>query len=78
MKAMILAAGRGERLKPLTDTTPKPLLKAGDKSLIEHHLVNLASAGVTEVVINIAWLGDQIKQKLGNGENYQLNITYSD
>jgi MurNAc alpha-1-phosphate uridylyltransferase len=78
MKAMILAAGRGERLKPLTDTTPKPLLKAGDKSLIEYHLTNLAAAGIKDVVINIAWLGEQIKQALGDGEKYQLNITYSD
>ena len=78
MKAMILAAGRGERLKPLTDTTPKPLLKAGDKSLIEYHLTNLAAAGIKDVVINIAWLGEQIKQTLGNGEKYQLSISYSD
>jgi len=78
MKAMILAAGRGERLRPLTDTTPKPLLKAGGKSLIEYHLIKLAAAGVKDVVINIAWLGQQIKQTLGNGEKYQVNITYSD
>jgi len=78
MKAMILAAGRGERLRPLTDTTPKPLLKAGSKSLIEHHLFNLADNGINEVVINIAWLGQLIKETLGSGEKYNLHISYSD
>jgi MurNAc alpha-1-phosphate uridylyltransferase len=78
MKAMILAAGRGERLRPLTDTTPKPLLKAGPRSLIEHHLFHLAEKGINDVVINIAWLGAQIKEALGKGEKYNLNITYSD
>jgi MurNAc alpha-1-phosphate uridylyltransferase len=78
MKAMILAAGRGERLKPLTNTIPKPLLKAGSRSLIEYHLVNLRNAGVSDVVINIAWLGELIKKKLGDGQNYNLNISYSD
>lgn len=78
MKAMILAAGRGERLRPLTDTTPKPLLMAGSKSLIEHHLLQLADNGITDVVINIAWLGQQIRERLGNGEKYNLHIIYSD
>ena len=78
MKAMILAAGRGERLRPLTDSTPKPLLKVGDKSLIEYHLYKLAQAGIKEVIINTAWLGEQIQQALGNGEKYNLNIHYSD
>lgn len=78
MKAMILAAGRGERLRPLTDTTPKPLLRVGPKRLIEYHLDNLARAGINDVVVNIAWLGEQIPQTLGNGENYGLSITYSD
>lgn len=78
MKAMILAAGRGERLRPLTDTTPKPLLKAGSRSLIEHHLLHLGDNGISEVIINIAWLGQQIREKLGNGEKYNLRITYSD
>ena len=78
MKAMILAAGRGERLRPLTDSTPKPLLKVGDKSLIEYHLYKLAESGIKDVVINIAWLGDQIQQALGKGEKYNLNIQYSD
>ncbi|MCK4706163.1 MAG: nucleotidyltransferase family protein [Gammaproteobacteria bacterium] len=78
MKAMILAAGRGERLRPLTDSTPKPLLKVGEKSLIEYHLYKLAQAGIKEVIINTAWLGQQIQQNLGNGEKYNLNIHYSD
>ncbi|MCW8934117.1 MAG: nucleotidyltransferase family protein [Gammaproteobacteria bacterium] len=77
MKAMILAAGRGERMRPLTDKTPKPLLMAGSKRLIEFHLMNLAKAGFTDVVINVAWLGQLIIDTLGNGENYNLNITYS-
>ena len=78
MKAMILAAGRGERMQPLTDKTPKPLLKVAGKRLIEYHLENLAHAGVTEVVINHAWLGEQLPAALGNGERYGLNINYSD
>lgn len=78
MKAMILAAGRGERLKPLTNTTPKPLLKAGSRSLIEYHLINLKRAGISDVVINIAWLGELIKKTLGDGKEYNLNISYSD
>lgn len=78
MKAMILAAGRGERLRPLTDSTPKPLLKVGRQSLIEYHLHKLAQAGIKEVVINVAWLGGQIQQALGSGEKYGLNIHYSD
>ena len=78
MKAMILAAGRGERLRPLTDSTPKPLLKVGEKSLIEYHLYKLADAGVKEVIINTAWLGEKIQQALGEGKKYGLNIFYSD
>jgi len=74
---MILAAGRGERLRPLTDTTPKPLLKAGEKRLIEYHLFNLAQAGFEEVVINVAWLGQQIMSVLGDGSKYNLKIIYS-
>lgn len=77
MKVMILAAGRGERMRPLTDNTPKPLLMAGSRRLIEYHLINLAKAGFEEVVINVAWLGQQIIDTIGNGENYNLNITYS-
>jgi len=77
MKAMILAAGRGERMRPLTDNTPKPLLMAGSKRLIEYHLLNLAKAGFKDVVINVAWLGQQIIDTIGNGDNYNLNIKYS-
>ncbi len=76
-KAMILAAGRGDRLRPLTDTTPKPLIKVGDRSLIEHHLLSLADSGILEVVINLSYLGEQIKEFLGNGEQYGLRIAYS-
>ena len=77
MKAMILAAGRGERMRPLTDHTPKPLLPAGGKRLIEYHLEALASAGFREVVINLAHLGDQIRDHLGDGGRYGLSIAYS-
>jgi MurNAc alpha-1-phosphate uridylyltransferase len=77
MKAMILAAGRGERMRPLTDTTPKPLLCAGGKSLIAWHLERLAAADFREIVINHAHLGEQIEASLGNGQNFGLNITYS-
>ncbi|MDH5766858.1 MAG: sugar phosphate nucleotidyltransferase, partial [Gammaproteobacteria bacterium] len=78
MKAMILAAGRGERLKPLTNITPKPLLQVGPYKLIEYHLHKLARAGFKDVIINIAWLGEQISNTLGDGTNYNLNIHYSD
>jgi len=78
MKAMILAAGRGERLRPLTDTTPKPLIKAAGQSLIAYHLHNLAKAGINEIVINTAWLADTIHQELGNGANFGVSIEYSD
>jgi len=77
MKAMILAAGRGERMRPLTDATPKPLLMAGSKRLIEYHLYNLATAGFKDVVINVAWLGQQIIDTIGSGEKYNLNIVYT-
>ena len=74
---MILAAGRGERMRPLTDTLPKPLLRAGDKSLIEYHLENLARAGFAEIVINHAHLGKMIEAALGNGKRYGVKINYS-
>ena len=77
MKAMILAAGRGERMRPLTDATPKPLLKVGGKALIEYHLEHIRAAGIIEVVINHAWLGEQIETALGDGRRYGLNIEYS-
>ena len=77
MKAMILAAGRGERMRPLTDHTPKPLLKVGGKPLIVWHLERLAKAGFKEIVINHAHLGKQIEQALGNGAQWGLSIQYS-
>ncbi|MFO7527690.1 MAG: nucleotidyltransferase family protein [Marinobacter sp.] len=77
MKAMILAAGKGERMRPLTLTTPKPLLSAGGKPLIVHHLEHLRRAGFREVVINHAWLGDQIEHTLGTGERFGLSLEYS-
>ncbi len=77
MKAMILAAGRGERMRPLTDHTPKPLLVAGGKPLIVWHLERLAIAGLREIVINHAHLGAQIEAVLGNGSQWGLSIRYS-
>ncbi len=77
MKAMILAAGRGERLRPLTDTVPKPLIKIAGKSLIEYHLQNLARAGFKEIIINTAWLAEKIHAELGDGSNYGVSIQYS-
>lgn len=74
---MILAAGRGERMRPLTDTTPKPLLQVGDDSLIGWHLRRLKAAGIEDVVINHAWLGAQIEAALGNGAAYGVAIRYS-
>ncbi len=77
MKAMILAAGRGERMRPLTDDTPKPLLKVGGDYLIAHHIRSLVTAGITEIVINHAWLGEQIEQAIGDGRRYGAHIHYS-
>jgi MurNAc alpha-1-phosphate uridylyltransferase len=77
MHAMILAAGRGERMRPLTDTLPKPLLPVGGKPLIVWHLEKLARAGIREVVINHAWLGNLIESALGTGAQFGLNIRYS-
>jgi MurNAc alpha-1-phosphate uridylyltransferase len=77
MKAMILAAGRGERMRPLTDKTPKPLLKVAGKRLIEYHIEKLVAANITELIINHAWLGQQIEACLGNGSRYGASITYS-
>jgi len=77
MKAMILAAGRGERMRPLTDTLPKPLLQVAGKSLIEYHIDALVKAGITELVINHAWLGEKIEARLGDGERYGAIIQYS-
>ncbi len=77
MKALIFAAGRGERMRPLTDTLPKPLLPVGGKPLIEWHLEKLATIGVREVVINIAHLAGRVEAALGNGSRWQLRIHYS-
>jgi MurNAc alpha-1-phosphate uridylyltransferase len=77
MKAMILAAGRGERLRPLTDHCPKPLIPLNGKPLIAYHLEKLAHAGITDVVINYAWLGEQFEQVLGHGEDFGLRLDYS-
>ncbi|MDB6143009.1 MAG: mannose-phosphate guanylyltransferase [Pseudomonas sp.] len=77
MKAMILAAGKGERLRPLTLHTPKPLVRVGGVPLIEYHLRALGAAGFTEVVINHAWLGQQIEDYLGDGQQLGLSIRYS-
>jgi MurNAc alpha-1-phosphate uridylyltransferase len=76
--AMILAAGRGERLRPLTDHTPKPLLSVHGKPLIEHHVERLARAGLERIVINLAWLGSMIRDYLGDGSRYGVEIRYSD
>ena len=78
MRAMILAAGRGERMRPLTDHRPKPLLEVGGRKLIEWHLQGLARAGFREVIINLAWLGAQIPAALGDGSRYGLSLHYSD
>jgi len=77
MKAMILAAGKGERMRPLTLHTPKPLVPVAGQPLIEYHLRALAAAGVTDVVINHAWLGQQIEDHLGDGSRFGLSIRYS-
>ncbi len=74
---MILAAGRGERMRPLTDHTPKPLLPAGGKPLIVYHIEKLAAAGYRELVINHAHLGEQIEHALGDGDQWGVNIHYS-
>jgi MurNAc alpha-1-phosphate uridylyltransferase len=76
-RAMILAAGRGERMRPLTDRLPKPLLEVGGKALIEYHVENLARAGVREIVINHARFGAMIEARLGRGEKYGVDIVYS-
>ncbi|WP_041420706.1 N-acetylmuramate alpha-1-phosphate uridylyltransferase MurU [Sideroxydans lithotrophicus] len=78
MRAMILAAGRGERMRPLTDRIPKPLLQAGGKPLIVWHIERLVRAGITDLVINHAHLGAQIEQALGDGNRFGATIRYSD
>lgn len=77
MIAMILAAGRGERLRPLTDSVPKALTEVRGQSLLERHLQSLKTAGVETVVINLGWLGEQIADRIGSGSAYGLNVIYS-
>lgn len=77
MKAMLLAAGRGERMRPLTDVTPKPLLEVRGKPLIIYHIESLRRAGIKNIVINLAHLGDQIERKLGDGSSLGVSIEYS-
>jgi len=76
--AMILAAGRGERLRPMTDATPKPMLRVRGQPLIERHVMGLARAGITRIVVNLAWLGSQIREFLGDGARYGATIVYSE
>jgi MurNAc alpha-1-phosphate uridylyltransferase len=75
---MILAAGRGERMRPLTDSTPKPLLRVHGQPLIERHVMGLVRAGIPRIVINLAWLGAQIRDHLGDGARYGAHIIYSE
>lgn len=75
---MILAAGRGERMRPLTDDIPKPLLAVGGKSLIQYHIQNLVAAGVRDVVINLAWQGAKLRSAIGDGAKLGARIQYSD
>lgn len=77
MRAMILAAGRGERMRPLTDALPKPLLEVGGQPLIVWHLKRLSAAGIHDIVINHAWLGEKIESALGDGRRFGVSIRYS-
>ena len=77
MKAMILAAGEGRRMRPLTDVTPKPLLEVAGKPLIEHHIARLGAAGFTEIVVNVSHLGQQLVDFLGDGSRWQVAISIS-
>jgi MurNAc alpha-1-phosphate uridylyltransferase len=78
VKAIVLAAGRGERLRPITDTTPKPLVTVAGKPLIVYHLEGLARAGIRDVVVNLSWLPDKLRSALRDGSDYGVRITYSD
>lgn len=78
MKAMILAAGKGERMRPLTLNTPKPLIEVAGTPLIVHHIQRLAAVGITELVINHAWLGEKIEAYLGDGSRWGVSISYSE
>ena len=77
MIAMILAAGRGERMRPITESIPKALVEVRGKSLLEQHLENIKAAGIDNVVINLGWLGEQIAERIGSGANYGLSVVYS-
>ena len=77
MKVLILAAGRGERLRPFTDHTPKPLLQVGGRPLIEHMIANLSEAGFNEFIVNLSHLGEQIQAQLGDGSRFGIRIAYS-
>ena len=77
MKAMILAAGLGQRMRPLTDTLPKPLIPAGGKPLLQYHLEALAKAGIKDVIINLAYLGEKIRAFAGTGDHFGLHIRYA-
>ena len=77
MVAMILAAGRGERLRPITDSMPKAMVEIGGTSLLEQHLRRLAAAGISNVVINLGWLGDEIVARIGSGRQFGLQVSYS-
>lgn len=78
VRAMILAAGRGERMRPHTDHRPKPMLPVAGKTLIERHLENLRAAGVRDVVVNLGWLGEVIREGIGAGEPFGMNVQYSE
>lgn len=77
MNAMLLAAGRGERLRPITESTPKALVEVGGRSLLERHLDRLRDAGIRNVVINLGWLGEQIAERIGSGADYGVDVAYS-
>ena len=77
LDCIVLAAGLGTRMRPLTDHTPKPLLLAGGKPLLQYHLEALSAAGVREVVINLAWLGEQIRDLVGDGSAFGVSVRYS-
>lgn len=77
MRAMLLAAGRGERLRPLTDALPKALVEVRGQSLLERHLQTLRTAGISVVVINLGWLGEEIVKRVGSGKRFGLDVVYS-
>ncbi len=77
MRAIILAAGKGERMRPLTLIKPKPLLEVCGITLLEHHIINLEKAGFNDIVINVSWLAQQIMKKIGDGSQYNVSVKYS-